>query len=206
MAGVNRKRRGAIVEESMQVMLKAWTGEPFEWQGRTITVTPKPISPPQQLLIAGGSVRASAERAARLGLGFFTMSDDPELGEIYAAECKKVGFEYGFFNSPTGPAFVHVAEDPEQAWEELEPYALYDASSYSSWQTGDHNNAVDVKNATSIADLKASGMWAVVTPDEAVELANKSGSLLMHPLMGGIPPELGWQSLQTFVDKVQPRL
>ena len=24
-------------------MLQAWTGEPFEWQGRTIQVTPKPL-------------------------------------------------------------------------------------------------------------------------------------------------------------------
>jgi hypothetical protein len=28
----------------------------------------------------------------------------------------------------------------------------------------------------------------------------------LHPLMGGMPPELGWESMQLFVDKVQPRI
>ena len=48
-------------------------------------------------------------------------------------------------------------------------------------------------------------MWAVVTPDEASAWPAHRLRCL-HPLMGGIPPELGWSSLQTFVDKVQPRI
>jgi alkanesulfonate monooxygenase SsuD/methylene tetrahydromethanopterin reductase-like flavin-dependent oxidoreductase (luciferase family) len=205
MAGVERARRGAIVEEYLQVMLQAWTGEPFEWRGRTIIVTPVPKSPAQQLMIAGGSVKASAARAARLRLGFFTMANDPSLGEHYAAECEKVGFDGGFFLYPTGPSFVHVADDPERAWNDIAPYALYDATSYGSWQTGDHNNVVDI-GAETVDDLKASGMWQVVTPDECVELAKRTGSVALHPLMGGMPPELGWESMQLFVDKVQPRI
>src|SRR5690606_24917716 len=130
------------------------------------------------------------ERAARLGLGFFTMSTDPQLGEIYAAECKKVGFEHGFFMYPNGPSFVHVAEDPEKAWAELGRYAVYDASTYSTWQTGDHDNAVDAGDINTVDDLKATGMWQVVTPDECVQLAQRTGSVPLHPLMGGIPPEL----------------
>jgi alkanesulfonate monooxygenase SsuD/methylene tetrahydromethanopterin reductase-like flavin-dependent oxidoreductase (luciferase family) len=168
-------------------------------------VTPKPVSPPQQLLFAGGSVKASAERAARLRLSFFTMSADPALGDHYRAACEKVGFTDGFFGSPTGPSFVHVSEDPERAWEAIAPYALYDAQSYGSWQTGDHDNAVAVR-ADTVDDLKASGMWTVVTPDECVSLAHRAGSALLHPLMGGMPPELGWESLELFVNEVQPRL
>ena len=57
-----------------------------------------------------------------------------------------------------------------------------------------------------VADLKASGMWEVVTPDQCVELARRYGSVVLHPLMGGMPPELGWESLQLYVDKVLPRL
>ena len=49
-------------------------------------------------------------------------------------------------------------------------------------------------------------MWAVVTPDECIELARNVGAVTLHPLMGGIPPELGWESLQLYVDKVQPHL
>ena len=47
MAGVDHASAGASsLEEYVDVMRKAWTGEPFEWQGRTIVVTPKPMTQP----------------------------------------------------------------------------------------------------------------------------------------------------------------
>ncbi len=203
MAGVDRRRRGAITEEYLQVLRQAWTGEPFEWQGRTIVVTPTPTSPTEMLVWAGGSVRASAERAARLRLPFFTMSTDPTLGEIYREECEKVGYHEGFFMYPTGPSFVHVSKDPERTWAAIAEYAIYDATSYSSWQHGAHDNAV-ATSASTVDELKATGMWEVVTPEECVELARRCGSVALHPLMGAMPPELGWESLQLYVDEVMP--
>lgn len=205
MAGVDRGQRGALVEEYLQVLRRAWSGEPFEWRGRTVVVTPTPTSAPEQLVWLGGSVRRSAERAARLRLPFFTMSVDPTLGEIYREECAKVGYTTGFFVAPRGPLFTHVAEDPERAWDTIAPYAVYDVVSYNSWQTGDHDN-VAASTATTAEELEASGMWQVVTPDECIELARRHGSVVLHPLMGGMPPELGWESLQLVVDKVLPAL
>lgn len=206
MAGVDRRRRGALTEEYLQVLRQAWSGEPFEWRGRTVVVTPVPSSPVDALVWAGGSVRASAERAARLRLPFFTMSTDPTLGEIYREECEKVGYTTGFFLFPMGPSFTYVTDDPERAWDELAPYAIYDASTYHAWQAGQQDNNAVAVDATTVDDLKASGMWAVVTPDECVELARQHGVVTLHPLMGGIPPELGWASLQLYVDKVQPHI
>jgi hypothetical protein len=49
-------------------------------------------------------------------------------------------------------------------------------------------------------------MWLVVTPDECVDVARRYGSVALHPLMGGMPTELGWESLQLYVDKVLPKL
>ncbi len=205
MAGIERTRRGAVIEEYLQVLRQAWSGEPFTWRGRTVVVKPTPTSPADQLMWAGGSVRKSAERAARLRLPFFTMSVDPALGDIYREECEKVGYETGFFLAPSGPLFVHVAEDPERAWQAIAPYAVYDATSYNSWQTGDHDN-VAASSATTAEELRHSGMWRVVTPDQCVDLARTFGSVALHPLMGGMPLELGWESLQLYADQVLPRL
>ena len=205
MAGVDRSRRGAIFEEYIDVLRKAWTGEPFEWRGRTVVVTPVPQTPIERLVSIGGSVPRSAVRAARMGLSFTAMSIDQTLGEIYRAECEKVGFTNGSYRYPTGPSFVHVAEDPERAWAALGAFAVYDAQSYKTWQTGDHDNVVAV-GGESVDDLKASGMWQVLTPDECVALARRTGSISLHPLMGGIPFALGWESLQTYLDQVKPRL
>ena len=54
--------------------------------------------------------------------------------------------------------------------------------------------------------LRASGMWQIVTPDECVALIREHGTVALHPLMGGMPPELGWKSLELFIDKVVPQV
>src|SRR2546427_7231592 len=64
MAGVDRKARGRLLEEYVDVLRRAWTGEPVEWRGRTIRVTPKP--PSEALMLVGGSTAAAARRPARL--------------------------------------------------------------------------------------------------------------------------------------------
>jgi alkanesulfonate monooxygenase SsuD/methylene tetrahydromethanopterin reductase-like flavin-dependent oxidoreductase (luciferase family) len=204
MAGVDRRERGALTEEYLTVLRQAFTGEPFTWRGRTVVVTPTPTSPMEALVWAGGSVPASARRAARLRLPLFTMSTDPAIGELYREACAAEGYQ-GMFMAPSGPSFVMVSEDPERTWAQIGDYAVYDAGSYATWQTGDHDNAVAMEGGVTVDRLIASGMWKVVTPDECVELGRATGAVALHPLMGGMPPELGWESLQLFVDKVLPR-
>lgn len=202
MAGIERRQRGRLLEEYVEVMRRAWTGEPFEWRGRTIRVTPAPPSPP--MVLVGGSTDKAAKRAARLRAGFFPAVADPKLAEVYEAECAKLGVT-GFVAMPGGPGFVHVSEDPERDWARIGPHALYDAQTYASWQTPDQRSQVHVAGQT-IDDVRKSGVYQVLTPDECVALARETGRLVLHPLMGGMSPELGWQGLELFAAKVLPRL
>src|SRR4029450_4375399 len=39
MAGVDRRQRGRLLDEYVDVMRKAWTGAEFEWRGRAVRVT-----------------------------------------------------------------------------------------------------------------------------------------------------------------------
>ncbi len=206
MAGVDRSKRGRLAEEAVEVMRKAWSGEPFTWRGREVVVTPRPATPGGPLLMIGGSTDIAARRAARLRCGFFPAIGDPALAETYDAECAAVGFDAGFCSLPSGPGFVFVAEDPDEAWATIGPHALFDAQTYAAWQEGEQRSAVDVEGARSWEDVRASGVYRVVTPDECVALADEVGSVLLHPLMGGIPPEVGWASLELFERAVLPRL
>ena len=52
----------------------------------------------------------------------------------------------------------------------------------------------------------ALGTKAFFTPEEAVAHVRRNGLLLMHPLCGGIPPELAWQHLELVAKRVQPAL
>jgi alkanesulfonate monooxygenase SsuD/methylene tetrahydromethanopterin reductase-like flavin-dependent oxidoreductase (luciferase family) len=208
MAGVDPKSRGKLLEENIQVMRQAWTGEPFEWRGRTVRVTPTPRTKPHPMILMGGSGPLSARRAARLHLPFFPAVGDPSLEAVYREECEKVGFQGGFSLMPKGPGFVHVAEDPDKAWAEIAPYAWYDAETYRSWQRPENRSQVTSK-AADADGLRAEGIYRVVTPDECVALAEELGpvgSIVLHPLLCGMPVDLGWESLELFRAKVLPRI
>src|SRR5207302_2765895 len=113
-----------ILEEHIEVMRQAWTGEPFEYRGQRVQVRPRPLRQPHPPIFIGGSTEVAAKRAARLGLPFAPAIGDPELAAIYDAECEKVGFTGGFSLLPAGPGFVHVTEDPDKAWDRIAPFAM----------------------------------------------------------------------------------
>jgi len=203
MAGVDRRQRGRLLEEYVDVMRKAWSGEPFEWRGRTVRVTPRPASEP--MLLIGGSTEKAARRAAKLRAGFFPAIGDPQLAELYTAECQRLGFHGGFVSMPNGPGFVHVSSDPERDWQRIGPHALYDAQTYAAWQTPDQRSQMHVE-AQTLDDLKRSAAYQVLTPNQCAALARETGRVILHPLMGGMAPELGWESLRLFEREVLPRI
>ena len=65
LAGMEHAARGRILEEYVGAVLEALTGESFEWRGRDVRVTPKPVTDPRRMLFVGGGVPAAARRAAR---------------------------------------------------------------------------------------------------------------------------------------------
>jgi alkanesulfonate monooxygenase SsuD/methylene tetrahydromethanopterin reductase-like flavin-dependent oxidoreductase (luciferase family) len=203
MAGVDRRQRGRLLEEYVGVMRRAWSGEPFEWRGRRVLVTPKPPSEP--MLLIGGSTEKAAKRAAKLRAGFFPAIGDARLAELYTEECRRLGFHGGFASMPNGPGFVHVSDDPERDWQRIGPHALYDAQTYAAWQTPDQRSQMHVE-AETIDDMKRSDAYRVLTPDQCVQLAEETGRIILHPLMGGMSPELGWEGLRRFEKKVLPRI
>ena len=202
MAGVDRRQRGHLLDEYVGVMRQAWSGEPFEWRGRTVRATPAPPSPPMVLI--GGSTEKAARRAARLHAGFFPAIADAALAAAYEDECARQGFT-GFVVMPGGPGFVHVSNDPERDWARIAPHALYDAQTYAAWQPPGQRSQVHVAGNT-LDELRRSGVYRVVTPDECVALAEECGRVLLHPLMGGLSPALAWESLELFERAVLPRL
>ncbi len=208
MAGLEHAARGRILEEHVEAVLEALTGEPFEWRGRNVCVTPKPTRDPRRMLFVGGGVAAAARRAARLRLPMFAMNNDAAVRDAYTDEAAKIGYEGGYVLQPVGPTFVHVTDDPERAWREIGPYVLYEAQTYASYQTPGQHSTPAV-HAESVADLMASPQYVVGTPDQVLERLRTvppNGGITFNPLAGGLPPALAWDSLDRFAEHVLPEL
>jgi alkanesulfonate monooxygenase SsuD/methylene tetrahydromethanopterin reductase-like flavin-dependent oxidoreductase (luciferase family) len=208
LLGKDWARRGKLLDECLDTMIKAWTGEPFEHNGATVQVTPRPVQQPHPMVFIGGSAPASARRAARFGLGFYPSVGDQELVEVYRAECERLGQRPGFVILPGGPGTLFIASDPDKAWAEIGPHLLHDATIYRDWQTDDIRSHVTSKGST-IDELRKEGVYQILTPDECVALAaeiDAAAPLIFHPLCGGIPPERAWESLELFASDVLPRI
>ncbi len=122
MFGRRLADRPRLVEEGVEVLKQAWTGEPFAYQGRPAVVALRPHRRPRPPIVLGGSSPAAARRAARIADGFEPTSRP--LYDVYTAECARLGIRPGP-PPPLAPRgqFLYVSEDPERLWRELGPAA-----------------------------------------------------------------------------------
>jgi alkanesulfonate monooxygenase SsuD/methylene tetrahydromethanopterin reductase-like flavin-dependent oxidoreductase (luciferase family) len=200
--------RGADIEAAILVLQQAWSGEPFEHEGRTVRVTPAPYSQPHPVLFYGGGSLAAARRAARLGLHFAPQHGDPVLHAAYEEECRAHGREPGLIlRSPRGPANVFCADDPDEFWATYGHHLLADATSYAAWRGTDQRSYVQDDSAT-VEEMRAAGVYVVLTADELVERCRSKEIRLVtsHPACGGLPAEPSWESVRLISEVVRPAL
>jgi len=148
-------------------------------------------------MIAGGSV-AAAKRAGRHGLGFIAFTNTPELKKAFESESRAHGHEPGPAQFPDGrsPTAVFVADDIDAAWAEMGSYLMHDARMAAAYRHGDESVA-SITRADSVDELRsAQGPYAVMTIDDAVAQIRGGASLQLHPLCGGMPPDLAWPYLE----------
>ncbi len=198
--------RGKRMDQCLTAMRSAWTGEPFEFEGRSVRVAPKPLTPGGPALLMGGNSLPAARRAARFDMGLLTQGLNPDIEETYRSECEKLGKAPGLCINPPSDLVTSafVSQDPGRAWREIGPHLLHDARAYAKWM-GDANQSVSRSVATTVEELRAqNGPYRIFTPNEAIEHLRQTGLMLFQPLCGGIPPQLAWSSLDLFARDVLP--
>jgi alkanesulfonate monooxygenase SsuD/methylene tetrahydromethanopterin reductase-like flavin-dependent oxidoreductase (luciferase family) len=206
MYGVDMHRRGTVAEAKLELVLAAVGGEPFVHDGRRIQVTPPPFTSGGPTISWGGGTHAAARRAGRFGLGFFAQSDIPGLQEAYEAGCAEGGHPpvACVTASPGTPTTVFVADDLDRAWDEIGSYLLHDVLSYAEWNDDSKTTASLSASKTIDALREERGAHRIFTVDEAVEHVRTAGVLSLHPLIGGMPPEIAWPYLERVVNEVLP--
>ena len=172
--------------------------------GRRMKVTPRPRTADGPMMSWGGASLAAARRAGRNGLGLLANGGVPGMQEAYEKACRDNGFEPGFMLIPERDAATNcfVAEDVDLAWDEIGKYLLHDAMAYSEWNP-DNTVSANITAAKTIDELRyGSTSHVILSVDEARKRLAAGEVFNINPLCGGIPPEIAWPYLKTFVELV----
>ena len=135
--GADLHTRGKAMDEILDILPKAWTGEPFKHSGSVydlpeLAVRPAPHAPIP--IVIGGSAEPAIRRAARLTQGVFANAPVDrfvEQVEWVLDELDKVG------RNPEDFRFVHYsilypASSEDQGWDEIGQHVWN-----MSWKYGD---------------------------------------------------------------------
>lgn len=205
--GVDIKRRPSIMEEAVETLKLAWTGEPFEFRGHEVRILPRPAQRPRPQISMGGASPASAKRAARIADAYQPIS--PKLYQVYLEELDALGKPRPAGGLAPGSnlsddPYVFVAEDPDREWALIAPHAAHDTAEYAKWIAGRRGGGFS--DMADYDELRVKGNYRVLTPDECLEHARRHHHVMFKPLVGGLVPAVGWRSLQLFADAVLPHL
>jgi len=207
MMGVDIDRRAELMEFGIETLKQAWTGEQFEYNGVASRVMPRPYTQPRPPIVLGGNSKAAARRAARVADGF--MPGKAGVMSVYREELIKQGGDPGPEMpdlEDTTPVIVGVSDDPDALWAKIGPHCMHEMNTYAAWFRDGAGGAGPYWIVDDIDELRESGAYLVLTPDELVDHLRTFGYMMLHPLCGGIPPEIAWETLRAIETRVLPAL
>ena len=163
--GRELRQRPSLLEESVEILRRAWRGEAINFAGRRfrvgdLRVTPQPAHTPRILI--GGMVNAAIERAARIGDGFLSTGG---IGhDVYVAAMQKSDKKPGGGVICAGDWTI-VAEDPQREAALIGEHVLYQTNEYIKW--GAFGPPESVPQAADAAAALRDGLYQLCTPDVA---------------------------------------
>jgi probable F420-dependent oxidoreductase len=224
MFGVDFKGRGRRLEEIVEVLRRAWTGERFSFEGgfyrfEDVAVRPRPARRPGPPIYLGGMAPKAVERAARLGDGHYPPStaspaDGVERARAILDERRRAGaagpYRFGMF-IPVG-----IGADADDGWARIRDGTLHVRGSYMLWGQGqtDVSRARDV--AAQVEQQHRAGA-VCGSPEDVVEqlrpaveaidamgFADAFVSAILAP--PGTPADRAAEAVELYATKVVPAL
>jgi alkanesulfonate monooxygenase SsuD/methylene tetrahydromethanopterin reductase-like flavin-dependent oxidoreductase (luciferase family) len=167
--GFDRRRRGTISDELLQIVRRLWRGESVSFDGEHFRlegarIAPLPLQQPGIPLFVGAVGRPGLRRAALHGDGY--------IGPIahypgYVEELRACGRgEKPARYVAMDDMWLVVSEDPERTFHEVAPHAYYQINTYAEWAADRDWGFPRMDFET----FQRSGMLKVLTPEQAIAL------------------------------------
>jgi probable F420-dependent oxidoreductase len=212
--GVERKHRGAITEEAVEIMIKCWTEEEFSYHGRHfhfdhIRCTPKPVQQPRIPVWFGAVQGEAIRRAARLGDGL--LAGGRGRYEAYVAALREAGKPYEHPHIAGGHPLLFCSEEPQRDWDRLKPHALYQLRHYATWFK-EAGQPVFGEPPQDYADLERRQLYLVGTPEELIASIRQQYATapferyFFWAIWPGVDVATANRSVRLFAEKVIPEL
>lgn len=206
-----RNQRPSLLEDAIAIIRTAWSGSDAGYSGKRLSMPPVKVTPMAEKtprMPIGAVAPKGIERAARLGDGVITLSNDsipvyldalvangksPEDGAVYASQ------------------WVVVAEDPAKEWSRIGDHVLYQVNKYIEWGSFEGSGVPDHFDTPD--ELLEFGIYRLWDADTAVEelvaLAEKYPQVRDFHFWAQFPGETvesGSARIQYIADKVMPEV
>lgn len=209
--GRKLRNRPSLLEEGIEIIRRAWSGEVVNFTGKRfrvegVRITPVPDNPPP--IFVGALADPAIERAARIGDGYLDTLNAG--GAKYVEALSKVGKKPsdGRIYSLQWPV---IDEDPERTWAEIGKHSVYQWNEYIGW--GVFGPPDQIPRYEDPAQLVEAGMIQLWDASTAIE--QLSGILRDRPQtrdlhffaqLPGEPVESGSRRLEYLATKVMPEV
>jgi len=220
--GRSLKERKGRIEESLEILHKAWSDETFSYNGKyykltNVNITPKPVQKPIPLTI-GAFSEPAIRRAARIGASLFI----PAIGvlpivkalfDMHSTFISEYGRNPVEIEKPLVREIYISNKKADDVWEDIKESVTYTAKGYASWgsMVDEQGNLItDPKNPV-IYDV-ARKQTIFGTPEECVEQIKEyqektpTTEMICRFKFPGIPHEEAMRSMKLFVEKVRPKV
>ena len=210
--GIDRSQRAGLTEEIIDIVIKCWTEDEFNYEGKFFTLSnvrcvPKPVQKPRIPVWIGGYAPVGALRAARLGDGWLGTGRKsfPGAREAYLAEVEANGrtTQPPMIANSDLPLYQFCTNDPDRDRPIIEDLVRKERQMVARWQT--EGNGVPEQ------EINLDDEVIVATPETFVKEIQASyerapfSKYVLNPLLDtGAPVDMVTSSLELFASEVLP--
>ncbi|HZQ35374.1 MAG TPA: LLM class flavin-dependent oxidoreductase [Dehalococcoidia bacterium] len=213
--GIDRRQRPSRMDESLEIISRAWTEEQFDFHGRRfdlkdVRLTPKPVQRPRPPIWLAGRAEPALRRAVRYGDGVIAVGA-PELIQQYRALLAAAGKDPRQATVAVLRSVV-LGDDPGRTAEEIAPYVGWRARNYAEWygEAGDLPADVAWRERARREEGAATGITPAMTVEAAAaEVAALAAigvdCVIYFATLPGYPPSAMLPTWETFARQIIPR-